>query len=497
LLCLDPPYPNPAFDIGHYTGISKKGFLVLQSRLQVQAEGGSDAARLLQVQKAAGGTFHLVSVEWGTQDRETARKYRAATDRCSRCRTGPPPPGEPPPELGWVCIVHLEPSDRQKARSRGPETQQHAHQTVFIPSTEGMYKALGQGGRDIAEVLQLPEARGGTWRLTKAELAATDRAADRMAWITPRRARTHCPLCQAEREKARADELLAAIERGEVARRFAFCLYHPSEDSWAARWHTRDGQKMVGDDPDGYLGRNVSRIAAVLVRRGLVKVTDGPPHGASWDAEHADRPYLITRAGRAELRGPRPRRRSAGRPPWPRRQLPAPAPKPRADGLPVRRDGGLHLAKCTDEERAQAGVMTRKEARDHQKLRSLDLRTLPDGVLGPEPEPRRAERLRRPADDDEWMIPALPPGPPAALGAARSLDGTSAPAHGSGSQLLAAVIPPGPLPGSPRQPITDPSWPSTAWDGVAAAAELASARASRPAASARRAADRSRRGAGR
>src|SRR6516225_8985426 len=89
-LCLHPWYPFPALEngheVGHYSGISKRDRKGLKGRLTTQAEGGPNAARLLQVHKAAGGTFHLVSVEWGTQDTETARKYRGASSRCECCK---------------------------------------------------------------------------------------------------------------------------------------------------------------------------------------------------------------------------------------------------------------------------------------------------------------------------------------------------------------------------------------------------------------------------
>ena len=500
-LCLDPPYPTPACDnghqVGHYTGISKRGRFALPGRLRVQAEGGPDAARLLQVQKAAGGTFVLVSVEWGTQDRETALKYRAATDRCSRCNAGPPPPGEALPDLGWVCVVHLEPSGPRPAPRPGAKPRQPAHWTVFIPSTQSMYEALGHGGRDIAQVLQVPEAHGGTWRLGWAERAA----ADRVACYTPSEAERDCPLCRAAREQARADELLAAIERGEVADRLFPDPSSTSGESWDARWHTRNGQPVWGPraDPGRALGRKVNRTATALVRRGLAKRAKDPPPGTPGDAQHADLPYMITRAGRAALRGQRPRRRPrGGRPPYPRRQPPAAPPEPRADGLPVRRDGGLNLAKCTDRQRAEAGAMTRKQAKEHRELCTLDERVLGE-LLGDDRDrqPRRAERLRGPLrDEHKWTAASAPPIPPAALGPAGPPNGSPALPPGAASQREAPIISPGPQ-AAPSRRAPDPSWPSTAYDGVTAAANLAAVRARRPAASYGRDTRRSMRGTGR
>jgi hypothetical protein len=498
-LCLDPPYPTPPCDnghqVGHYTGISKWGNSGLEGRMAVQAEGGPDAARLLQVQKAAGGTFVLVSVEWGTQDRETALKYRGATSRCSRCKTGSPAPGEPAPVMGWVCIVHLDPPGPRQAPAPGPAGPQPAHRAVFIDSTESMYAALGRGGREVARVLQLPEAHGGSWRLVSAKWAAPDRVK-----ITERRAASSCPACRAARAQARAAELLAAIGRGEVADRFS-----PLTGDWDARWHTRDGQPVVADDPGGTLGRNVTQIAAALVRRGLVKRAAGPRPGADYRTRHADRPYLLTRAGKAALRGPRPRRGpSASAGPYPRRRLAgfravsagAAEPRPRADGLPVRRDGGLNLAKCTDAQRAGAGAMTRRQAREHKALRTVDERVL-DELLGPGRRPRRAERVRgRLGDEHEWTAAAPPPSPPAP-GPAGSLTGSPALPPGSAGQQETPVISLRPQAGASRRAAADLSWPSTVRDGVAAAAELNGDRPRRPGAAGREAAPRSTRGAGR
>ena len=476
-LCLDPPYPTPACEnghqVGHYTGISKLGLSGLPGRMAVQAEGGSDAARLMQVQREAGGTFHLVTVEWGTQDLETAHKYRAATDRCWRCTTDPPPPGEQAPEMGWVCILHLEPPHARKAAPQSPKWQEPEHSAVFIASTESMYAALGRGGRDVASVSQMPEAHGGTWRLTKAEWAA----ADPTTWFTSRSGRRRkytpgffCPDCRAAKAQAEAGELLAAIERGEVAHRFS-----PPSESWAARWFTRDGQPIVSDGPDGALGRNVTQTAAALVRRGLAKRAPAPPPGVDSDTQYADRPYLITSSGRESLRAARTgRARPASRRPGWRGWLPgiravasAAPPRPRPDGLPIRHDGGLNLAKCTDAQRARAGVMTRAQAKAHKELL---LSTLNGS---------RANRVYGPLGTDLWTTPAAPPGRPAEPGPGGSLNGFPAAHPGGASQQDATIVtlrPPVPA----RRPAADPSWPSAVSDGVVAAADLAAARARRP-----------------
>jgi predicted GIY-YIG superfamily endonuclease len=87
-LHLLPPYP--AYPAGaapgqqqakHYTGWTAD----LAARLTGHAEGKREAARLMQVQHEAGGTFILVSVERGTRDRETQLKERGASRRCPLC----------------------------------------------------------------------------------------------------------------------------------------------------------------------------------------------------------------------------------------------------------------------------------------------------------------------------------------------------------------------------------------------------------------------------
>ena len=382
----------------------------LKGRLITQAEGGPDAARLLQVVKAAGGTFHLVSVEWGTQDTETARKYRGASRRCSWCKASPPAPGGPLAEMGWVCIVHLDPP--REAAGPGPEGAQPAHGAVFIADTESMYTALGRAGRDVAGVVQVPEARGGTWRLVSAEWAPADRAAR----LTERQAAHACPACRAAKEEARADELLAAIQRGEVADRF-FAL----AGSWAARWHTRGGLPVVSarpgghPRPGGHLGHNVTRIAAALVRRGLAKRAPAPPEDAGEQAQPADRPYQLTRAGQAALQRARARRL-------------------RAAGLPVTRGGRLSLSRMTDDQRDEAGLMTRAMTGEHQALRDLC-------------PPRRAKRIRGLLPPDVWTAPVRQRAPIPSRAA------TVTPQ--SNRRLLSGV--------------TDPSWPSTVGDGIRAA----------------------------
>jgi predicted GIY-YIG superfamily endonuclease len=79
------PYPGaPAYKCaGHYTGTT------LEHRLQerlIEHEQGR-GARITQVQREAGGTWRLASVEPGGADRERQLKQHGAARRCPICKT--------------------------------------------------------------------------------------------------------------------------------------------------------------------------------------------------------------------------------------------------------------------------------------------------------------------------------------------------------------------------------------------------------------------------
>jgi hypothetical protein len=79
------PYPGaPAYKCaGHYTGTALEHRL--PQRLLEHEEGRG--ARLTQVQRAAGGTWRLASVEPGGADRERQLKQHSAARRCPICKT--------------------------------------------------------------------------------------------------------------------------------------------------------------------------------------------------------------------------------------------------------------------------------------------------------------------------------------------------------------------------------------------------------------------------
>lgn len=106
-VCLCPRYPPDAAEgehqVGHYTGFT----LHLGARLEDHYSGGPHAARLLQVQKAAGGSFRLARVERGTRLRETQLKYDGFTSRCPICKAERA--GVPYARLGFMYVLHRDP----------------------------------------------------------------------------------------------------------------------------------------------------------------------------------------------------------------------------------------------------------------------------------------------------------------------------------------------------------------------------------------------------
>jgi hypothetical protein len=75
ILHLDPPYKHAA----HYSGFGPERTGGAAARVAEQAEGGPDAARLMQVQHESGGTFRIGRVWRGvTREREVRVKDSSA-----------------------------------------------------------------------------------------------------------------------------------------------------------------------------------------------------------------------------------------------------------------------------------------------------------------------------------------------------------------------------------------------------------------------------------
>jgi hypothetical protein len=121
-LHFDPPYEPypgaPAYKCaGHYTGKT------LEDRLEqrlVEHEQGR-GARITQVQREAGGSWRLASVEPGGADRERQLKQHGAARRCPICQTEtaarweastspqPEPHAQPDPQFHPELDAQLEP----------------------------------------------------------------------------------------------------------------------------------------------------------------------------------------------------------------------------------------------------------------------------------------------------------------------------------------------------------------------------------------------------
>jgi hypothetical protein len=102
ILHLDPPYKHAA----HYSGFGAEEGGGAQARVADQAAGGAAAARLIQVQHEAGGTFRIGRVWHGvTREREVRVKESSATKYCLICRGQPEVDLDLPPEPGawWIA----------------------------------------------------------------------------------------------------------------------------------------------------------------------------------------------------------------------------------------------------------------------------------------------------------------------------------------------------------------------------------------------------------
>ena len=102
ILHLDPPYKHAA----HYSGFGPEATGGAVDRVARQASGGPAAARLLQVQHNAGGTFRVGRVWRGvTREREVRVKESSAAKYCLICRGEPEIDLDLPPEPGarWIA----------------------------------------------------------------------------------------------------------------------------------------------------------------------------------------------------------------------------------------------------------------------------------------------------------------------------------------------------------------------------------------------------------
>ena len=123
---LDPPYiPDGAEDdpskwVGHYIGSAERERLMERV---FQEHGGPDGARVLQVAKAAGCTWHLVRTWAGGRNKEAQLKQRSGKSYC------------PEPECAGERArqADSEPRDDYKTRRQRREAQRAREAPQFDP----------------------------------------------------------------------------------------------------------------------------------------------------------------------------------------------------------------------------------------------------------------------------------------------------------------------------------------------------------------------------
>jgi hypothetical protein len=114
----DPPYipedaeDNPSLWAGHYLG-SSPDFPGRDSK-----HGGPEGARLMQVQREAGGTWHLTRTWLGNREKEFQLKTRAPKAYCPDC-TDHPVPGTNPPRKDARYLSRRQRRERQAQREAG------------------------------------------------------------------------------------------------------------------------------------------------------------------------------------------------------------------------------------------------------------------------------------------------------------------------------------------------------------------------------------------
>lgn len=124
----DPPYipegaeDNPSLWAGHYLG-SSPDFPGRDSK-----QGGPEGARLMQVQREAGGTWHLTRTWLGNREKEFQLKTRAPKAYCPDC-TDHPVPGTNPPRKDARYLSRRQRRDRQAQR----EAAKAEHQAEPVP----------------------------------------------------------------------------------------------------------------------------------------------------------------------------------------------------------------------------------------------------------------------------------------------------------------------------------------------------------------------------
>jgi hypothetical protein len=127
ILHLDPPYKHAA----HYSGFSPEAGDGVQARIADHAGGGQAAARLMQVQHEAGGTFRIGRIWRGvTREREVRVKESSASKYCLICRGRPEVDLDLPPEPGARWIKNEPEPPKPRSPHLTPEIIRLADQLI-------------------------------------------------------------------------------------------------------------------------------------------------------------------------------------------------------------------------------------------------------------------------------------------------------------------------------------------------------------------------------
>jgi hypothetical protein len=141
----DPPYipqgaeDDPRLWAGHYLGSAPD----LEHRDSQQ--GGRYGARLLQVQKEAGGTWELTRTWAGDRVKEFQLKTRAPKQYCPRC-TDHPMPGTQPPRQGARYLSRRQRRERQAAREAAARQDAGRERTDQVLATVREIRDAGLNG---------------------------------------------------------------------------------------------------------------------------------------------------------------------------------------------------------------------------------------------------------------------------------------------------------------------------------------------------------------
>jgi len=169
----DPPYipegaeDNPSLWAGHYLGSAPD----LQNR--DGKHGGPEGARLMEVQKQAGGSWHLTRTWVGDREKEFQLKTRAPGQYCPDCHEHPVP-GTNPRRKDAKYLSRKQRRDRQASREAeaswehadaGPgELVRDARESSYAEAQQQLSLARPLTDPEIAELEPHIELLEAQWR---------------------------------------------------------------------------------------------------------------------------------------------------------------------------------------------------------------------------------------------------------------------------------------------------------------------------------------------